>query len=645
MTMDPKREAMDRALAASRLQKAWIAGDRQAGLTALSELYAPGLRAVIGLGDDSARRALRTTLEVATSAVLQFWFGEASGDAWRELLVEDPDGLAVPGLAGNAALLRLAGSAVVDTPSTSLDPALFGQATVERQARTLAHVCLLADAAIDVDYEALYGAAAPELRPFLASWLLASYLASPDHQLTDACRANQRAAREAFARVHGAGGPTVAAQIGFTALAYRAGLDEPSPRDFVAALDHAVLAPALHAAGLPAEYAPPGGGGVAVMLEAAGTGGKLDRRTGRAAEALRAAGARGVIVSEDVANAYEALPAGWRAEGTDVVGLPAASTFEGLAASAAAIRAENVDALVYPHASLGLAQRWLANQRLARVQVSLAGDGMTTGSAAMDYIVVGEELVGDGSEFSEQVLTVPGLGLDVTPPPAAREPRERPLDDERVLLMSTATHDKLSAPMLEAWNAILERSSGRAILHFFPSIDDRTALGLERDLAVHFDERSDALLVPTIDRQELIDLLVEGDLFLDTYPHGGLGALVEALCAGMPVVTLEGDTARNRAGAAILRRLGLPDGLIARNLDQYVEVASTLVADASLRAELRSLLSRDAVLAALADADLPHHVAAAIDLARRLGPRQGLPGAPIHVPTAPSADAAQRLAG
>lgn len=631
--MDPKREAMDRALAASRLQKAWIAGDRDAGRSALCELYSPGMRAVLGLGDDSSRRAICTTLEVATSAVLQFWFGEDSGEAWRELMIAGPDGLPSPGLASNASLLRQAGSSVVETQGTPLDIERFATNSIGRQARTLAHICLLADAATPIDYAALYSATHPELREFLSAWLLSAYLTSPAHQFSAEALENQRVAREAYARVHGPQN-AVAPQIAFTALAYRTALDEGSPKAFLEALNRSVFRPALAGAGF--EPAPvERGEGIGVILESAGRGGKIDRRTGRSTELLRSSGARGVLVSEQVETAYSNLPDGWRDEDTDVLGLPASTTFEGLAASAASIRSEGLDTLVYPQASLGISSRWLASERLARVQVSLGSDAITTGSDAIDYIVVGEELAGDGSEYTEQVLTVPGLGLDIAPPPVPREPRERPLDDARTLLVSTATHEKLSGPVLDAWNAILARSDGKAVLHFFPSVDDITAGQYERDLGQHFQAGSDALLVPKIERQELVDLLVEADLFLDTYPHGGLGALVEALCCGLPAITIEGDSARNRAGAAVLRRLGLPEGLIAKDLNQYVEVACALIEDTALRLELRALLDRDRILEILIDSDLPTNVAAAVDLARRLGPRHGAaPTAPIHVPTA-----------
>ncbi|MEO0652588.1 MAG: hypothetical protein AAFZ65_18090, partial [Planctomycetota bacterium] len=254
-------------------------------------------------------------------------------------------------------------------------------------------------------------------------------------------------------------------------------------------------------------------------------------------------------------------------------------------------------------------------------QVSLAADLTTSGAVAMDYAIVGEDLVGDGQEFSEDVLVIPGLGLDIAEPPRPTAARQRPADDPECLLVSTATSEKLSGPLLDLWNAILEQAGGRAALHFFPGLTEPQAQQVATPLAGHFSERVDALLVPSLDRETVVDGLVEADVFLDTFPYGGLHALVEALATGCPVVTIEGDHLRNRVGAALLRRLELPDFLIARDAGEYVRAALRLIQEPSLRAELRSRLTREAVLAALVDPDLPNHVSTALDLAARLGAR------------------------
>jgi len=52
------------------------------------------------------------------------------------------------------------------------------------------------------------------------------------------------------------------------------------------------------------------------------------------------------------------------------------------------------------------------------------------------------------------------------------------------------------------------------------------------------------------------------------------------------VVTLAGRTAVSRAGTTLLRNVGLDD-LVARNAEQYVELAAQLIRDADRLAELR----------------------------------------------------------
>lgn len=620
--------AMQRALAAGRLQKAWIQNDREAGLEAIAQLHAPGLRALLVQGDEGVRNALRTALEVSTTALLDWWFSERDDQSWRVLLVPGPDGkLPLPELVSNAAMLRLAGSAVVEHSGTPIDPTLFANSSARRQARALAFVCLTTDAGAALEYAALYRATCAELRPFLSSWCLASYLTSPDHRLDEQAAARQTAARAAFTAVHGGELSAVPPYIGLTSVAYRAALDEPDVRPFLEVLDRTALRPALGAI-----EPVTAGEGLGVLLEGCGESGKLDRRAGRTLELLRRRGARGVLVADQVELAYSNLPEPWRDESTDVIGLPAASSVEGLAASAAALAAEQLDMLVFPQASLGVASRWLACQRLARVQVTLACDLITSGAAAMDYAVVGEDLVGDGAEFSEDVLVIPGLGLDIVPPPVPASARQRPADDAECLLVSTVTAEKLSGPLLDLWNAILERSNGRATLHFFPGLPEERVRVLEHALTPHFANNVDALLVPRVQREAVLDTLVEADVFLDSFPYGGLHSLVEALSVGCPAVTLEGDHARNRVGAAILRRLELPEWLIARDAGGYLDAVVRLIETPSLRAELRTRLTRERVLQALIDPDLPNLVAGALELAGQLGPRQhGVRSAPRRV--------------
>ena len=79
---------------------------------------------------------------------------------------------------------------------------------------------------------------------------------------------------------------------------------------------------------------------------------------------------------------------------------------------------------------------------------------------------------------------------------------------------------------------------------------------------------------------------MSADVYLDVPGWNGGTTTAEALVRHLPVVTLEGEVARGRMGAAMLRHLGVTDGL-AHTAEQYVQVAAGLGRDAAWRADVR----------------------------------------------------------
>jgi predicted O-linked N-acetylglucosamine transferase (SPINDLY family) len=83
------------------------------------------------------------------------------------------------------------------------------------------------------------------------------------------------------------------------------------------------------------------------------------------------------------------------------------------------------------------------------------------------------------------------------------------------------------------------------------------------------------------------------DLYLDSFPYSGAVSITDPLAMGCPPVVKEGNTARCRQSAAMLRELGL-DVLVAKSVDDYVALAARLLQDASLRREMAEAVA-DAV--------------------------------------------------
>jgi len=86
--------------------------------------------------------------------------------------------------------------------------------------------------------------------------------------------------------------------------------------------------------------------------------------------------------------------------------------------------------------------------------------------------------------------------------------------------------------------------------------------------------------------QRYLERLAECDLNLSPFPFGGLHSVVDSLRQGIPVVALEGLDLHARTDAMLLRRLGMPEWLISKDVEGYVAAALRVIDDDRTRVAL-----------------------------------------------------------
>ena len=101
-------------------------------------------------------------------------------------------------------------------------------------------------------------------------------------------------------------------------------------------------------------------------------------------------------------------------------------------------------------------------------------------------------------------------------------------------------------------------------------------------------------------RRQHLERMACADLALDTRYYNGHTTTSDALWAGLPVVTLEGEHFASRVSASLLRAMDLPE-LITSTTKGYADRVIELANDGEMRAAIRQKIENNRSRAPLFD--------------------------------------------
>jgi len=249
----------------------------------------------------------------------------------------------------------------------------------------------------------------------------------------------------------------------------------------------------------------------------------------------------------------------------------------------------------------------LALHRVAPLQVVNNSSCTTTGLPEIDLYVSGTltESPDAAENFTERLGLLPGPAhafnyeADAQPPSVHFTRAALGLPDDALVFVSAANYFKIIPEMRVAWARLLAAvPDSRLLLHPF-NPNWSSSYPVKRFLAefaavleAHGISR-DRLVVSSArfpSRTDVKELLRVGDIYLDTYPFGGVNSLIDPLELGLPVITWEGATFRSRMGAALLHSLGLAE-FVATDAGSYHAICTGLAGNAPRRTELRNTIA------------------------------------------------------
>ncbi len=212
--------------------------------------------------------------------------------------------------------------------------------------------------------------------------------------------------------------------------------------------------------------------------------------------------------------------------------------------------------------------------RPAPVQATFLGYSGTTGVPAIDFVIADENLipVDHASFYTEQIvrLTHPLFTRELC------EPLARTLQTGNITFGSFNNPSKISDACLGAWAQILIRTPGSELVMKYPVFDCPWVADDFRTRLIALGVESSRIhILGFVTREEHQKWMKRVDLVLDTFPYNGATTTLDALVAGLPVVTLTGENYSARMSAAMLRQLNLAQ-LESSSIEDYISKAIEL---------------------------------------------------------------------
>ncbi|CAH0485062.1 unnamed protein product [Peronospora farinosa] len=269
-----------------------------------------------------------------------------------------------------------------------------------------------------------------------------------------------------------------------------------------------------------------------------------------------------------------------------------------------AIRAWDVDVLIYPELGMDKTTYFVSLARLAPVQAVWWGNADTSGVPTMDYYLTSEfEHSSVNSHYSEVVYCFKGTGIYHRLP---------------ILPKNTSNRDKIRHGIEERFDIPADFHfylAIESIIHIHPDFDVAVAEILDKDKKAHFFLLStssrkawktqlqarmesagviaDRLhFLVDVDQKQEPKLMQAADAVLSSLHLTRPRASLQAFAAGAPVVTFPNELWASRITYGFYQQMGIND-LIATSLDEYVALAIKLATNAAFHEKMVQLIQQN----------------------------------------------------
>ena len=254
-------------------------------------------------------------------------------------------------------------------------------------------------------------------------------------------------------------------------------------------------------------------------------------------------------------------------------------------------------------------------QRAAPVQVSYIGYPGTMSAGYIDYLIADPTLIPESQlRFYQEKIAYLPHSYQANDRARAISERvftraEADLPEQGFVYCCFNANYKILPTMFDTWMNVLRRRDGSVL--WLLEGNPVAAANLRKEASRRDIDPSRLIFAPRMPLGEHLARHRLADLFLDTLPYNAHTTASDALWAGLPVLTLIGESFPARVSASLLHAVGLPD-FIVTSRDQYESMAVELGGNPTALANIKGRMAAHRATALLFDTPLfTRHIEAA----------------------------------
>jgi protein O-GlcNAc transferase len=223
----------------------------------------------------------------------------------------------------------------------------------------------------------------------------------------------------------------------------------------------------------------------------------------------------------------------------------------------------------------------VAALRPAPVNIHFLGYSVSMGASFMDYFITDEISVpsGQSNYGPEKIIYMPDSFMPTMRPEINPDVPTRAgegLPEEGIVFCNFNQPFKMEPRIFACWMEILNAVPGSVF--WIGNWNEAADQNLRRAATEKGVDPARIITGTIVDHDKHLARLALADLSLDTFQHGGGITTVDCLWAGLPVVSVRGDTPGALLGATLLKAHGLPE-LVVTDFEEYKNLALEIVRD------------------------------------------------------------------